>query len=216
MAMSSRSRSGWSAHRGDETLHPAVLLARRGGIDPQIALRVGGDPCPARGRVRLPLHDREQVAVLEVEKALLIRRVPLESNLQITPIHGNRHRSALSPHPSSPEGSTAINMGKSLRVPPGVCNPTVRFDRRKRRACLARVPWRMRALTSGLGDARPRLPLASGKFSIPEVVLARVTVEDCLERVNNRFALVVLGGRARPSARQRRPPAGRLHTTSRP
>jgi DNA-directed RNA polymerase subunit omega len=34
-----------------------------------------------------------------------------------------------------------------------------------------------------------------------EVILARVTVEDCLEKVNNRFALVILGAeRARQLA----------------
>ena len=42
--------------------------------------------------------------------------------------------------------------------------------------------------------------------SFLEVVLARVTVEDCLERVNNRFALVILGAeRARQLANGGRP-----------
>jgi DNA-directed RNA polymerase subunit omega len=40
----------------------------------------------------------------------------------------------------------------------------------------------------------------------PEVTLARVTVEDCLEKVNNRFALVILGAeRARQLANGGRP-----------
>ena len=39
-----------------------------------------------------------------------------------------------------------------------------------------------------------------------EVPLARVTVEDCLEKVNNRFALVILGSeRARQLANSGRP-----------
>ena len=99
-------------HRRDEALHPAVLLARRRRIDTQVTLRVRRDPRPPRGGIGLTLDDREQVAVLEVEEALLIRRISLEGDLQITPVHRNRHRFALSPHPSSPEGSTATIMDR--------------------------------------------------------------------------------------------------------
>jgi DNA-directed RNA polymerase subunit omega len=50
----------------------------------------------------------------------------------------------------------------------------------------------------GLG-CRARLPWL--KFLFSEGTLARVTVEDCLEKVNNRFALVILGAeRARQLA----------------
>src|SRR6185312_15049767 len=106
--------------RRDEALHPAILLARRGGIDAQVALRVGGHARPSGRGVRLTLDDGEQVAVLEIEEALLVWRISLEGDLQIAPIHGNRHRSALSASPSSPEGSTAINMGKVYESPPGL------------------------------------------------------------------------------------------------
>jgi DNA-directed RNA polymerase subunit omega len=43
-------------------------------------------------------------------------------------------------------------------------------------------------------------------FAKTEVVLARVTVEDCLEKVGNRFALVILGAeRARQLSKGGRP-----------
>src|ERR1700741_252786 len=54
------------------------------------------------------------------------------------------------------------------------------------------------ALVAGLGTHGSRFFL--------EGTLARVTVEDCLEKVNNRFALVILGAeRARQLANGGRP-----------
>jgi DNA-directed RNA polymerase subunit omega len=53
------------------------------------------------------------------------------------------------------------------------------------------------------------LPFSSSKAQVSfplEAKLARVTVEDCLERVGNRFALVILGAeRARQLANGGRP-----------
>ena len=71
------------------------------------ALKVMSDGSLSLGGIWLTFHDGKKVAIFQIEEALLVRRIPLESDLQITPIHSNRHRSALSPHPSSPEGSTA-------------------------------------------------------------------------------------------------------------
>jgi len=68
----------------------------------------------------------------------------------------------------------------------------VRFDIGKD---IARLP--------GFG-CRARLPWL--KFLLLEGTLARVTVEDCLEKVGNRFALVILGAeRARQLANGGRP-----------
>lgn len=69
-----------------------------------------------------------------------------------------------------------------------LCPPAARFDIAIRIARLLRL------------GCRPRLPWL--KYSFPlEDKLARVTVEDCLEKVGNRFALVILGAeRARQLA----------------
>jgi hypothetical protein len=77
-------------HRGHETFHPAVLLARRGRVDPQVAVGVVRHLRAAGGRVRLAFDDREEVAVLQVEETFLVRRITFESDLEIAPVHGDR------------------------------------------------------------------------------------------------------------------------------
>src|SRR5437016_2193606 len=65
------------------------------------------------------------------------------------------------------------------------------------------------ALTAALNIARLRASFAAvvhDRSALRRSALARVTVEDCLERVNNRFALVILAAeRARQLANGGRP-----------
>src|SRR6266511_1709193 len=77
IAINSRSRSAWSDT--DATNRSIHRYCSR------------DDAGASCGGVRLALDDRQEVAVFEVEEALLIGRIPLKSDLQITPVHSNRH-----------------------------------------------------------------------------------------------------------------------------
>jgi hypothetical protein len=54
----------WVGDRRHEAFHPAVLLPRRCGIDPQVTLRVRSDARSPRGGIRLTFDNRKQIAVL--------------------------------------------------------------------------------------------------------------------------------------------------------
>jgi hypothetical protein len=83
---------GRLGHGGDEPLHPAVLLPRRGRVYPEVTMRVVGDLGAPGGGVGLSFDDGEEIPIVQVEEALLIRRIALEGDLQIAPIHGDgRH-----------------------------------------------------------------------------------------------------------------------------
>jgi hypothetical protein len=88
--------------RRHETLHPAVLFTRRGRIDPQVTAGVVGHLRTPRRRVWFALDDGQQIPVLEIEKALLVRRIAFEGDLEIAPVDVyRRHFESSSFRPSS-------------------------------------------------------------------------------------------------------------------
>src|SRR5205085_6846854 len=94
-------------------------FARRGRVDAQETVGVRCHPGAAGGGVGFALDDGEQVAIFQVEKALLVGRISLESDLEIAPVDVDRRHFALSPAPPPKEvarQSTGISLSFAFRL----------------------------------------------------------------------------------------------------